>query len=186
MTRRGWLGVALLLAALLTGWLAWIQRGRTLKAQPVQTRSDYVLHEFELVSLDEQGRESFTLRAPFLRETPGARSMDLTKPHFTIPDKQGRRWTAHGNTGFINDKRDRIDLRGAVVVASPADAEQPVKLETEALDVFPEANRATSAAQVTVTRPGLIMRGVGLDANLDQNVVILKSQVKGQYVPSRR
>ena len=64
--------VVLLLGAIATGWALLHQRAHPSTGGPVAGRSDYVLHDFELVALDDQGQESFTLHAPLLQETPGA------------------------------------------------------------------------------------------------------------------
>ena len=59
-------------------------------------------------------------------------------------------------------------------------------MATEQLDVFPKAKRATSAVAVTLTQPGLTMKGRGLEADLATKHAILKSDVKGSYESSAR
>src|SRR5690606_24738891 len=72
----------LLLAAgaIVSGWSVWTQRDGMDPGETGPARSDYVLHDFEVVTLDGEGRESFSLKAPLLRQTPGARTMELTTP----------------------------------------------------------------------------------------------------------
>ena len=60
------------------------------------------------------------------------------------------------------------------------------RIETEQLNLFPGENRATSAATVVLTRPGLTMRGRGLRAELDRQQVSLLSEVHARYVPTSR
>jgi lipopolysaccharide export system protein LptC len=57
------LTLVLLVAAALSGWSVWTHRPERRVVAAAEERSDYTLHDFELVVLDKQGRESFTLRA---------------------------------------------------------------------------------------------------------------------------
>ena len=67
-------------------------------------------------------------------------------------------------------------------VTSPP-GERKVALNTEQLNVFPERDLATSPAQVTITQPGSILRGVGLETNLATRHYELNSQVHTRHVP---
>ena len=58
------------------------------------------------------------------------------------------------------------------------------KALTEALNDYPDANRATSDQQVTITQPGATIRGRGLEAQLDTQRVTLKSEVRARYASS--
>jgi len=184
----GWrspLTAALLLAALLSGWLAWRDKPLPSPAAPIAQHSDYVLYNFDLVSLNSEGEEAFTLSAPQLRQTPGARTLDLTTPTFLIPQGGQRRWQVNANSGWISASNDEIRLRGEVI-ATPIDAADQTRIVTEALDVFPQQHLATSNAVVTLSRLGTTMHGSGMRAHLDQNRVELLSNVKIRHDPSSR
>ena len=66
----------LLLAAGVTGWSVWRQSHPEQDAL-LNTRPDYVLHDYEIVSLDKLGKESFTLRGPQLQRDPADKTMTL-------------------------------------------------------------------------------------------------------------
>lgn len=186
MNIRVVLGLVLLVAAAFSGWSLWKNRVLGEDARPDSGRSGYVLHDFELTALDKSGKESFTLRAPKLQETPGAKTMDLTTPLFLLPDKQGKYWEVRARTGWVSENRDEIRLRGAVDTRSPPGDPRPVSMKTDEMNVFPDANRATSASVVTITQPGSILRGRGLEADLADKRYKLLSQVRSQYVRSNR
>jgi lipopolysaccharide export system protein LptC len=187
-----WRGIAtasLLAAAVLSGWALWRQRQLD-QGQTVPTgRADYVLEDFELVALDAQGRESFTLRAPRLARDPNAKTLDITTPLFLIPPRagsQGAPWEVRSQTGWVSAKGEELRLRGGVTAVSTTVGGQPIRLGSEQLNVFPKDKRATSAVAVTLTQPGLIMNGRGLEADLNAKSAILKSDVKGRYESSPR
>lgn len=186
MNWRALLTLVLLLAALFSGWSLWTHRVGDDAAKRGSVRSEYVLHDFELVALDRSGKESFTLRAPRLQQTPGARTMDLTTPLFLLPDKQGRYWEVRSRTGWVSGDQDEIRLVGDVRTLSPKEDPRPVTMNTEQLNVFPETERASSPAIVTITQPGSILRGRGLDVDLATKRYKLHSEVRSTYVRSSR
>jgi lipopolysaccharide export system protein LptC len=180
-----WRAVAIVLlfaAALVSGWAVW--RGGKDKMPVVagNGRPDYVLHDFELVALDDAGRESFTLRAPSMLRNPDERSMRMATPVFLLPDRDERYWRVSSRDGWISPDGDELRLLGDVRVASPP-GERKVGMNTEQLNVYPDRDLATSSAVVTITQPGSILRGRGLETDLASKRYILKSQVHTRYVP---
>jgi lipopolysaccharide export system protein LptC len=182
---RSTLTLLMLATALVSGWSVWRHAGSQDTALGA-TRSDFVLHDFELVSLDREGSESFTLRGPRLQRDPGAKSMTLATPLFLVPDREGAYWEVKAASGHVPDDGQELRLRGQVVATSPADAAAPMRIETEELNLFPNENRATSAVAVSLTRPGLTMRGRGLRADFDRDQASLLSDVRARYAPTNR
>jgi lipopolysaccharide export system protein LptC len=88
--------------------------------------------------------------------------------------------------GLVPNDGKELQLRGEVVATSPAQVPPSTRIETEELNLFPRENRATSTATVTLTRPGLTMRGHGMQADFDRQQVSLLSQVHTRYVPTPR
>ena len=181
----GWraiLTLILLVAALATGWSIWQQRDHGPTGAASAERSDYVLHDFELVALDDEGRESFTLRAPSMARDPDQHSMEMESPLFLLPNADRHYWKVVADHGWVSPEGDELRLRGGVEVTSPPE-ERQVAMNTEQLNVYPERDLATSAAVVTITQPGSILRGRGLETNLASKRYELKSQVHSRYVP---
>jgi lipopolysaccharide export system protein LptC len=185
MSWRTVLTLVLLAGALFSGWAVLRHHPRQASHGSANGQSDYVLRDFELISLDDSGRESFPLRAPLLQETPGARTMDLTTPLFLLPDGEGHYWHLQSKTGWVSAKRDEIRLRGNVRTTSPAEDPRKVVMNTSQLNLFPNTRKATSRAFVTVTEPGLTMRGRGMRADLATRRFTLLSQTTARYVPTR-
>jgi lipopolysaccharide export system protein LptC len=183
---RGVIALLLLAGALISGWSAWVQRDEEAPEPATPQRSDYVLHDFELVTLDAEGKESYSLKAPSLKQTPGQRTLELVTPLFLMPDQHGSHWEIRSQTGWVNEKSDEIRLRGEVVARSPMGASRPTTVNTEELDVFPNQNLATSPAVVTITGPGSTMHGTGMRAHLADKRVELLSKVKLSHEPNRR
>jgi len=182
MNWRSWLTAALLIAAAATGWALWQQRAAH-DATVAGGRVDYVLEDFELVALDAQGQEAFTLRAPRLTRSPDDKTMSIQTPLFLIPPKPGTNgapWQVRSREGWVSADGDELRLRGRVNADSVDAQGRPLNMKTEQLNVFPRTKRATSMVAVTLTQPGLILNGHGLDARLDAKHVQL-SDVKARY-----
>ena len=185
MSWRGVVTLVLLLAVIASGWSVWKYSAVTPERVQAQ-RPDYVLHDFEIVSLDNEGKEAFTLRGPELQRDPGAKSMSLITPLFLVPDRNGAYWEVRAKHGVVPEDGNELRLRGDVLATSPAKVPPETRIETSELNLFPRANRATSTVAVTVTRPGLTMRGRGLEADFNRQQVALLSDVHARYVPASR
>jgi lipopolysaccharide export system protein LptC len=187
MNWRVVLTLVLLAGAILSGWSVWRQNADHATTATAGGRSDYVLHDFELVALDgTTGKEAFTLRAPTLQRNPGDRTMSLATPLFLVPDDAGHYWEVRSRTGWVNSEGNEVRLRGDVRAKSPPQAPSPLTMNTEQLNIYPETNRTTSRAVVTITQPGSILRGRGLEANLATKRYELQSEVRSRYAPTRQ
>lgn len=186
MSWRGILTLLLLAGALLSGWSAWRQNDEMATVAGVDTRTDYLLRDFDLVALDGEGKEAFALQAPQLQQTPGARTLELQTPFFQVPNKDGERWEIRSATGWVSENNEEVRLRGAVTADSPPGTARPTKMETEELNVFPKGNQATSDVVVNVLQRGSTMQGTGMRADLETGRIELLSQVKFRNDPTSR
>ncbi|HBK44913.1 MAG TPA: LPS export ABC transporter periplasmic protein LptC [Xanthomonadaceae bacterium] len=186
MNWRTVLGTVLLAAAILSGWSAWRQREKPVPAAEDDARSDYVLHDFELIALDKQtGKESMTLKAPEMHRNRADQTSEITTPLFLLPDNAGLPWTLRARTGWISAKGEEMRLRGDVEGDSPSSGNVvPTTFRTQSLDVYPQQDLARTPAAVTMTRPGITQSGVGFEANLKTRQYKLLSQVKTRYEPN--
>lgn len=183
MNWRIGLGLGLATAAVLFGWSAW--RHRDTGPAPVGNglRPDYVMRDFELIGLDDSGKESLALRAPLLERSAADQTMTIATPLFLLPDADGNYWQLRSKTGWIDAKGDELRLHDDVVGTSPEGVGVPTRFETTRLNVFPDKNLASSDARVTITQPGSILSGVGFETNTKTKHYVFKSQVKSRYVP---
>ena len=184
MNRRLWLAVGLGAAAVASSWLAWQQRDRPQAAQ-VATSVDYVLHDFELVTLDQDGSESMTLRAPHLARNSGDETIDIQTPLFLLPDDQGRHWQLAAATGWVSADGIELRLRGGVRGDSPQGADiAPTTFRSDTLTAFPDRHLVQTDDAVEITQPGLRQTGVGMQLDTTTQNLRLLSQVRTRYEPS--
>jgi len=179
-------GVLALFAAI-TGWLAWIQ-GRDGETDSFvgPPRSDYVLSDFSMRALDADGKLAFVVESPRLARHPWLGTFAIDEPRFVILDGNADTWNASARSGWVRKDAKELRLSDAVAADRVADADStPLSLRTERLTALLDSDRMTSDAPVTITQPGLILRGVGLDADLKQDRFSLLADVRARYEKPR-
>ncbi|WP_369980293.1 LPS export ABC transporter periplasmic protein LptC [Xanthomonas bundabergensis] len=185
MNWRTVLGGLLLVAAVVSGWSAWHQRSKPAPTSDEEARSDYIAHDFQIVALDKQGKESMTLRAPQMERSRADQTMAIETPLFLMPDANGQHWEMRSKTGWVSADGTELRLRGDVAGDSPkVPSIPPTTFRTQSLDVFPQTSTARTAEPVTMTRPGMMQSGVGFEVDLKSRQYKLLSQVKTRYEPN--
>lgn len=179
--------IVLALLAALSGWAVWQLRERDTPPELLgPPRSDYFVEEFELITFDAAGNESFWVRGPRLSRHPELGTLDIEQPRLGMPGGD-QRWMGRADRGWVSADADRLRLLGAVDLRSvPAAGEPATRLLTDAIDLLADVRRAETDAAVTVEGPGSILRGRGLRADLASRDVELLAEVTGRYEPIRR
>jgi lipopolysaccharide export system protein LptC len=184
---RSSLNAVLLVSALVLGSLAiWQWRLRQVPPREAPQRSDYVLRDYELITLDSEGLESFTVVGPYLQRDVGGRSLSLVQPRFSFPDSEQGRWQARSDSAWISPGADEVHLLDQVrMVGPPSPAGVSARFETQRLVVLPDAEQARTDERVTVTQGDSILAGSGLRADMKAKRFLLLNDVKGRYAPRR-
>lgn len=187
MRSRSLIAMSLVAVAVVGALAVWqLQPGAPPPAPP-PVRSDYILENFELTSLDENGKESFSVTAPRLERDPRGKSLTLTLPQFSFPDKDGDRWLATSNSAWVAEKGVEVRLIDKVeMIGPPSPLGDRTRFNTEHLQVFPKQNLAQSQDSVTVSRADSILQGTGLRADMRSHHIQLLANVKGRYAPPSR
>ena len=185
MSWRTILGLTLLAAALLSGWSAWRMRDRSEPVVAAERRSDYVLRDFEMVMLSRDGTESVRLKAPELQRSREDESLAIVQPVFLLPAQQGA-WRLGADQGWVSPDGDLVRLEGNVEGDSQGDNPSQASLRTGRLELLPDQDLARSDDRVTLSQPGIIQTGVGMEANLKTRNYRLLSQVKVRYDLQKR
>ena len=185
--KRPLLFSALLAAtAVLASVAVWQLQPTPRPLPPVPASSDYILHNFELTSLNEDGVESFSVAAPYLERDPGGKSLSIREPRFSFPDRQQGHWEAAASRAWIADKGVEVRLIDKVQFTGPPSPKgERTHFSTARLQVFPKQDLALSDDSVTITRAGSILTGDGLRADMKAHRIQLLANVKGRYAPRR-
>ena len=197
MERRLVLAIAVLAAlALSTQILVWVFAPR--EAAPAfigPPRSDYTLSDFSIDALDAQGQHSFSVAGPRLVRRAEDGSIFVTAPDYTILDNGGRTWKGTSDSAWVNKNGTLMKLEGKVEMHRlPGPSSAPAQLLTSDLTVTsPGMGQALSSAQgktmqtqalATITEPGRVVHGVGMQADLGLKTLQLLSDVHWTLLPA--
>lgn len=177
---------SLLAIAVVASLAVWEMRPKAPAGRSSSDRSDYILENFELTSLDEDGSESFTLKAPHLERDPGGKTLSITEPEFSFPDKKEGRWLVTSNSAWVGEKGAEVRLTDQVeMLGPPSPLGDRTRFSTAHLQIFPKQNLALSDDAVTISRADSILHGTGLRADMQSHHIQLLANVKGRYAPAR-
>ncbi len=181
-----WVPGTLLLAAAASSSLAlwWLYRQDEPEPLTGPPRSDYFLRDFDLVALDDEGRESFHVRGPRLSRHPYLGSIEIEQPRFTLPDRHDGTWQARAERAWVDANGSELRLIGDVALDGPPEGENgELAFRSERLTLLPRERQVQSDAVVTLASPHSILRGRGLRADLDTRRFQLLDEVTGHYAP---
>jgi lipopolysaccharide export system protein LptC len=184
--KRTLLAASLLVVAVVAGLAVWEMRPKVSEGRRTASRSDYILENFELTSLDADGHESFSVKAPHLERDPGGKSLTIRQPQFSFPDKHEGRWLVTSNSAWVAEKGVEVRLIDKVeMLGPPSPRGERTRFSTARLQIFPNQNLALSQGVVTISRADSILHGTGLRADMQSHHIQLLANVKGRYAPPR-
>ena len=173
----------LVLAVGLGAYAVWQwQRNRVPPPEPAQ-RSDYVLRDFELSALGDDGQESFTVTAPYLERDPDGKSLTIQQPRFGFPGRDGR-WNARSDTAWVSPGAEEVRLLGGVNLVGPPEASGlRTRFASPTLSVFPDTQLASTDERVNISQGETSFAGTGLRVDMQAKRFQLLNDVKGHYAP---
>jgi len=179
-TRRGLIALVLLTA--LSFWIASRQDNET--PQPIagmDTKLNYVLHEFELQFYDEEGQPAINMRAPVLKNDPKLQLGTIEHPVIKL-NQPGAVWNLTSDSATVTDDKEHILLSGQVHVQrrEPAYGNW-VELDTREVQIDVTPQTARTNEPVNMFDGYNRFSAIGLDLDMNTNTFILKQQVKGTY-----
>lgn len=172
--------------ALFSRWLVNQQQDQVETAHTEQQSTiDYDLENFVAKNFGEDGHLLFQMTAPRMSRNTRTGETHVTRPRILWPQKDASEITLEANSGFISQNQDDILLSGQVIVKSQAvDNEnlvQPTIIRTEELAFNQRDRLLSTTVLVSVTAPGIQLSSIGMSANLEDDQISLKKQVKGTY-----
>jgi len=151
-------------------------------------RPQEYMTQVSITSFTEEGQLKNHLSAAYWAYLPETQISKLTTPHLTVYRPNNTVWLIDAKQGQIQQPTigiiEQIKLLDTVVLQRPKTQEAlPVIIETDELNYHPKTEFAETDKAITLTKPGLQITGVGLNAYIDKSLVELLHQVKTTYVP---
>ncbi|OGT25804.1 MAG: LPS export ABC transporter periplasmic protein LptC [Gammaproteobacteria bacterium RIFCSPLOWO2_02_FULL_42_14] len=139
------------------------------------------------VEYDKQGNIKTKITADKIVEFQSEDRIVFHNPEIVTYSEKQVPWHIRADQAISNKKGDRVVLTGHVLIREMRNDNEPRStIKTTELVIFPKQSLATTKEPVTLFRPGIIVNGVGLTANLKTGQYELKSQSEAIYQPSQK
>jgi len=183
-----WLGVMLALMALAVASF-WLLRETELQGlqgeQPKTHVPDYYFLDATVTSLDIKGRPQSELVSPRIIHHPDDDSVEAFQPKMRYFIKDGLPWYARADHGMQPSGGNLVYLDGHVEMTHPdQNGGPPLVIDTEHLMVDLTTNIASTDDPVTLVKGTSRTDGIGMDGYMQDNRLVLRTTVKGLYVPA--
>ncbi len=182
MTRKqtNYLGSFLLVVALTTFFLQ--QQG----VQPEKQDSGYsgfdlFIEDIHMQITSKTGETRYRLGASKITHFPDEDYFELTMPSLDVLQSNAS-WSLSSASGRISSKGQDIFLAGAVDILQ-MDANNIQRIRVLSSDIMIKLNKKTAETdhRATITGPGYRVSTTGFRADFGNNLLELKSQVKGVF-----
>ncbi len=152
-----------------------------------QNTIDTFIHKATFTEYDKQGLVKTKVYSNKVVHYQVKNSIVFEKPFITSYAENRTPWHIRADQATSDNTGDKIILNGHVVAHElSARGQAGTVVKTSALTVFPKLSQLETDQPVTLTRPGIMIYGVGFTANLKTGQYQLHSQSKVIYQPSKK
>ncbi|MET3133510.1 lipopolysaccharide export system protein LptC [Oxalobacteraceae bacterium GrIS 1.11] len=177
------------LFALGSFWLLQVMNQSGLNAETGRhdNEPDYFVDQFSLVRMTPLGQPAYIVSGVKLTHRPLDDSSDIERPFVRKLSPAMPPMDVHADRGHIDQGNSRVQLMENVSLerdASPA--AQHLHLSTQALTIFPDADRMESDQAVGVLLGNTSMTGIGMRANNATSQIDIGQRVRITIPPAPR
>jgi lipopolysaccharide export system protein LptC len=178
---RRWLIVFIAISAVAVVQLLWRQLQHD-PAVPQQTSNnlEYRISNFTLRIIAADGVEQLRIAAPELIDQGQGQPSRLQTPVVTSSNTD-QHWQISSDRALLYRQQDEAEFLDNVVVHNLDNASSG-QLETTYLRVNLQNKTIHSPELVTISRPGLLLQGIGLQGDIDTARYHLLSEIQATYV----
>ncbi len=177
---------SLLFFALASALLWWPEQ----KAAPnvgdseAEPQSDYSATQISMRRFDSNGSLELRLDASRVAHFRAAALTMLDSPQLRHSASDGQQWQVQSLRGVLSGS-DQLSLNEQVeLTASGKNTQAPVRAETSSLQIDLASRQVHTDAPVVVYNGRATLNGVGLEADLGREHIVINDQVRAIYEPS--
>lgn len=187
ITLRGVLALGGLAAlAAFTFWVLQISAPREVRERQARHEPDYHFSSPRITRFGTDGRLELDLTADRAVHYPDDDSVALADLTVDVRAADGRTWRMTAARGQGPMAGERFTLEGGVRIARPAaDGAPALDLATDHVELDTRAQRLETDAPVVIVSGASRVTATGLVAELDGDLITLKSRVRGTYATTR-
>ncbi len=187
MNRRAVLVMlAIVVLAALSSWLSQ----RTTQQQQAAADGprhvpDYFMSDFAAVTMNAEGRPHYRLEANQAIHYADDQTTTLAQPRLVLFQADAPDWHIRAAQGEISADGNQVYLHGGVEMRREALGKGSLRLTTADMYILPGKQYAETDSPLKITGPQIEIHALGMRAHMDEQQLILRSEVEGSYVPAR-
>ena len=143
---------------------------------------DMIALSVQQVSYNEHGERQYQLSAESMLQYLTTDRNLMIRPDITFYREQVASWTTSSSEAVSDSSGETLHLTGNVLIRQRS-VDQGATLETQTLLLYPERSYATTDDKVIIRQQGIYIEATGLDADLNDNRLILRTNVTSIYEP---
>jgi len=179
-----YVGLVVVLALAVLSW--WLQREEQAQGADVPDEgrvADYAIRDFEMTTMDAQGRPRSRLEAVSMAHFSDDDSAELQRPELLVYRQNGEPWNLSSESAVISQGGTVIHLRGVVQMRRLDDAGQvTLQVDTRELWFYSDQEYAESSEQVVISDAMGVTRAKGMTIDLKAGRLQLLAGVQSEYV----
>ncbi|MGH8379094.1 MAG: LPS export ABC transporter periplasmic protein LptC [Gammaproteobacteria bacterium] len=185
MNPRFWL--LILILALAAGGTWWLLRQVTpptpQKPVPATHTPDYYFTDATVTTLNQQGKPEAIMTSPRMLHHPDDDSVEVFTPRIEYFVTSGPPWQVRADHGLLPSGGKLVELDGHVQMQRlGVNGGPPLVINTDKINVDLDTNIATTSDPVEILQGKSRMTGVGMQAYMNDNRLLLQNDVRGYYV----
>lgn len=146
---------------------------------------DAFMEDVTAFIMDKQGKPSMKIITPKMVHFTENDTSQLTSPQLTLYRKSPKPWYVTANQAKATQGIENVHFWDNVVIHHAADNTHPATLiKTSTLMVHPNKQTAETDKLVTLIQPNLVVKAIGMNADMNSGDIKLLSQARGEYVPN--
>ena len=153
---------------------------------PAQTNlPDGFFQQLHYREYNSQGQLHLQFTTPQLTHFAANNSSNMQAPRMLLIDTKQIPWHISAKRAQAWHGKNTIHLQQHVRFYHPQTSSSPrTKITTSSAYLYPQRSYAISKQYVTMQRPGSVLHGKGVHANLGHGVITLLHQTHGTYRPN--
>lgn len=169
--------------AIWTTFLLYEPAGVELSEMVIQP--DAFMREINAIIMDKLGRPSLKIVAPKLIHYQHNDTTQLQDPQLTLYRKSPNPWYITAKYAKATEGMEKVNFWDDVVIHHAADSNSPATvIKTESLLMHPSQQTAETTDPITMIQPNIVVKAVGMYADMNTGNIKLLSQSKGEYAPN--
>jgi lipopolysaccharide export system protein LptC len=146
---------------------------------------DAFMEDITAFIMDKQGKLSMKIVTPKMIHFTENDTTMLTTPQLTLYRKSPNPWFVTAKYAKATEGVENVHFWDNVMIQHDADQVNPATLiKTSTLMVHPNRKTAETNQFVTMIQPNLVVKAIGMQADMNSGDIKLLSQTRGEYVPS--